>query len=109
MKNNIEELVGKCETLTGLCLRFAVGKDEAAVENLSGEIADEIERMGNVPGRDAQLVVSALRSTFKAGAFEGHPKIEVLKRKDMTAERYRWEVASRVMWLLYDFLRAAQI
>ena len=108
MKKNIEDLVAKCETLTGLCLRFAVGEDEAAAERLAGEIADGIERLGDVPGRDARYVVSALRSTFRAGAFEDHPKTVVLKRKGMTAERYRWEVTSRVTWLLYDFLRAAQ-
>ena len=108
MKNNIEDLTGKCETLTGLCLRFAVGEDEITVEMLAGEIADGIESLGNVPGRDARYVVSALRSTFKAGAFEGHPKTEVLKRRGMTAGRYRWEVASRVARLSYDFLRTAR-
>lgn len=108
MENIIDDLVGKSETLAGLCLRFAVGEDVAAVEKLAGEIADGIERLGDVPGRDARYVVSALRSTFKAGAFEDHPKTEVLKHRGMTAERYRWEVASRVTWQLSDFLRAAR-
>lgn len=108
MTNAIEDLVGKCERMTGLCLRFAAGEDEVTVELLAGEIADGIERIGDVPGRNARFVVSALRSTFRAGAFEGHPKTEVLKRRGMTAERYRWEVASRVTRQLYDFLRAAR-
>ena len=106
MKKIVEDLLGKCETLAGHCLRFAAGEDITAAEKLACEIADGIGRLENVSGRDAGYVVSALRSTFKAGAFEAHPKTEVLKCKGMTTERYRWEVVSRVMWLLYDFLRA---
>ena len=107
MKKTIDDLVGKCEKLTALCLRFAVGEGDAEVERLAGEIAEGVGRLGEVPGRDARYVVSALRSTFKTGAFAEHLKTEVLKRKGMTTERYRWEVSSRVVWLLYDFLRAA--
>lgn len=66
MKKTIDDLVGKCEKLTALCLRFAVGEGDAEVERLAGEIAEGVGRLGEVPGRDARYVVSALQSPLMA-------------------------------------------
>lgn len=106
VKEKVEKLIAKCETLTAMCLRFAVGEDEVLIEKLAEEIADEILRMSVSPDRDVKYMNRVIYSVFRVGAFENRPKTRVMKRKRMSVARYRWEVASRVMWMLYDFLRA---
>ena len=42
MKKIVEDLLGKCETLAGHCLRFAAGEDITAAEKLACELPMEL-------------------------------------------------------------------